>query len=133
MSEKEIKEIIHAFDNRHYCQYILQQFHASEYARKWSHENILRSLNNAFSLGFGGMHFIPNKYEACIQNILEEYFGSDHYIAYRRCDEHGMLILEPNFHKLKISPLVALTQSYTTNENIHALQHKETFISFCFS
>jgi hypothetical protein len=98
----------------------------------WSHEKIVQGLKEAFSNGFHGMHFIPSAYEGCIGEILSDYLGSDHYVAYRICETHRMIILQPNYQKLRISPQSRLESSYASNKHLHALQYNNSWASFCF-
>jgi hypothetical protein len=89
-------------------------------------------LERAFSYGFHGIHFIPIEYESIIELILEQYLGKDHYISYRECKRHNMLVLQPNYHKLGLSPMTVLKSSYKTSKKIHALQNQEEYASFCY-
>lgn len=60
MSETEVRDIIHRFENKNYSLHLLEQFHNSEYKNVWSKEIILGKLQNAFSNRYGGIHFIPS-------------------------------------------------------------------------
>lgn len=83
-------------------------------------------------MGFVGIHFIPSEFEGCLTQILAEYFGTDHYIAYRICKKHHFIILEPNFTKLKERPSKYISKSYKINKKIHGLQEDTEFVDFCF-
>lgn len=132
MSKEEINQIINSFNHQEYCIYTLNLYNQTHYKNKWSYEKIISTLQKAFSYGFHGIHFIPLKYEGAIVSILEQYLGSDHYISYRICTTHDMIILQPNYHKLGISPQKVLKSSFSTDKTIHALQEKQQFASFCF-
>lgn len=132
MSKEEIKDIIQSFHNQGYSDYELNLYNKSDYKNKWSGEKIISTLRKAFSYGFHGFHFIPLQYEPIIQSILENYLGSNHFIAYRQCTKHDFIVLQPNYRKLGISPITALKESYQTNKNLHALQEDEKYASFCY-
>ena len=133
MSREEVRRIICGFNNEHYAEHVHNHFTRSEYSRSWSKERILRGLGEAFRSGYGGMHFIPSEYEACLSEILDDYLGRDHCIAYRICRQHGMICLEPNFRKLGVSPLDYISESFRTDKEIHALREESRCISFCFN
>lgn len=133
MSRSDMEEIIGLFDESRYPSVLLQEFRRTHFGQIWSGEKIIEELKEAFSNGFHGMHFIPLMFEGCIGKILEEYLGDDHYVAYRTCEKHGMLVLQPNYKKLGVSPISRLRASFETDESIHALQQKESWASFCYS
>lgn len=132
MSEVEIKQIIDAFNNQKYNLHVMDIFDQSEYRNKWSKDKIICTLQKAFENGYHGMHFIPYEYESIIGVLLEEYLGPDHYIAYRTCKTHAMLILQPNYHKLGISPSRVLKSSFQINTKIHACQENGDYATFCY-
>jgi len=132
MSKEEVRGIICCFNNDHYWEHVHNNFKKSVHSRSWSKERILMGLEKAFRSGYGGMHFIPSDYEACLAEILEDYLGVDHFIAYRVCKQHGMICLEPNFRKLGVSPLDYTSESFKTDKEIHALSEESRYISFCF-
>lgn len=123
--------IICGFNNEHFSDHVINKFKMSEFSRSWSKERILRGLERAFRSGYGGIHFIPCEYEACLAEILDDYLGRDHYIAYRIC-KHGMICLEPSFHKLRMNPSDYISESFRTSREIHALREDERYVSFCF-
>lgn len=132
MSKTETTEIIHAFNNQKYDVHVKTMFDRSEYANKWSRDKIMYTLQKAFENGNHGMHFISCEFESIIGCLLEEYLGPDHYIAYRTCKTHAMLILQPNYRKLGISPQRVLKPSFKINDKIHSCQEKDDYADFCY-
>lgn len=132
MSKEEILTIVQKYSDGNYVDYMLNTFHSSEWKESWSKDKILKKLDDAFCNGFVGIHFIPYEYEGCIDKILHEYFGIDHYICYRICEKHGFIILEPNFRKLNVSPSTYISKSYKRDKTIHALQEDGDYVSFCY-
>jgi hypothetical protein len=132
MSKEDILAIVEKFDNGQYVEYMLNRFHSSEWKESWSKNKILKKLEDAFSHGFVGIHFIPCEYEGCIEKILHQYFGIDHYISYRICEKHSFIILEPHFRKLQVSPSKYISKSYKRNPTLHALQEDGEYVSFCY-
>ena len=132
MSKTEIKEIIDAFNNHKYYLHVRDIYDRSEYPNKWSRDKIMCTLQKAFENGYHGMHFIPYEFESIIDRLLDEYLGPDHYMAYRTCKIHGMLILQPNYHKLAIAPQRVLKESYKINHKIHACQEINEYADFCY-
>lgn len=132
MSAEEMLSIVHGFDANAYMSYLLAKYNLSKWKSSWTSILIIRTLKQAFSKGFVGIHFIPDEYEGCISEILSQYFGQDHYIAYRVCKKHGFIVLEPHFRKLKLNPSDHISSSFKVNKNIHALQENQEYVDFCF-
>lgn len=132
MSKAEVDQVITSFDNHQYVSNLFHDFNKTHYRKQWSHEKIVSTLQGAFSNGFHGIHFIPWRFEGCIAEILNDIVDPDHYLAYRICKKHGMIILQPNYKKLGIPPQSAVKYSYRSNKSIHALQEDEMFADFCY-
>lgn len=132
MSKEEVMYILRTFDSSNHAAFMLQKFKASAYHELWSRQRIMEKLEEAFSNGFVAIHFVPTEYEGCITEILEDYLGDDHFLAYRMCASHGMLCLEPNFRKLGVSPSDYIKASFMSSRDIHSLRHSKECVSFCY-
>lgn len=132
MSREEIETVLEHFDKSGYSRHVMTKYRLSSWKSKWDKSMILQRLEKAFSNGFVGIHFIPAEYEGCIGQILLDYVGEDHFIAYRICKQHQFIVLEPNFHKLKQPPSKYITSSYTIDPAIHASQHADHYVDLCF-
>lgn len=132
MSRDAVENILELFDKQGYVSFLLNEFNRTHDKQKWSHDNIISTLQEAFSNGFHGIHFISARFEGCIGEILNDIVGSNHYLAYRICDKHDMIVLQPNYKKLGVSPMSKLSHSYMSDKSIHALQENEKFAVFCY-
>jgi len=132
MSREEIETVLEHFDKSGYPRHIMAKYCLSSWKSMWNKSIILQRLQKAFRNGFVGIHFIPAEYEGCIAQILSDYLGDDHFIAYRICKQHKFIVLEPNFLKLKLAPSKYITSSYTIDPLIHASQRADQYVDFCF-
>lgn len=46
--------------------------------------------------------------------------------------KHGMIILQPNYHKLNIAAQSVLKPSFRINKKIHACQEHDKIADFCY-
>ncbi len=146
MSVKEISEILdrvktlnsnpETSTNKAYNEHVFQSFLLSKHSREWNARIITGMLEKALIKGFHGIHFIPLNYIAVVDRILEHYLGEDHAVAYRRCERHNYVILQPDYKKLGIIPNKMLVESYSLTSPKYIIMAnddiKRTYADFCF-